>query len=233
MKILIIEEDLNILGNIIAYLNEYSKVMQVEFSMQYYTECLETYSLIFQYDLLIIDMENKNNDSMIELYNIRKINRNIDIIMVTKSLDYLKEGYKVHTDGYLLKPIKRGELDMILDNIIDEKTLQNDFIVDYNICTKKIYFSDITHIEIMQRKSLIYFVDGSHIETNYSLKFWLHRLLCHPFIQTHKSFIVNMDNALEFKNNLIILMNQIEIPLSRHFKAIFEASYFNYITRKT
>ncbi len=58
-----------------------------------------------------------------------------------------------------------------------------------------------------------------------SNKYWNEKFEKQGFIQSHKSFLVNLNHVKEINKVDIILWNDDVIPLSRNYKKLFETAY--------
>lgn len=80
-------------------------------------------------------------------------------------------------------------------------------------------------LSFFNRKTIIQFINGKSIQTNYPLKYWIEIAKNVPFAQPHKSFLVNLNYISALQKNDIIMLNDDLIPLSRHFKRNFLEEY--------
>lgn len=111
-----------------------------------------------------------------------------------------------------------------MESIIKDYLINESGFIDHNISSKKIYYKDIIYIEFTNynRKTVLHMMNGKEIKTNYPLKHWIESLKNLPFCQTYKSFLINLNHVSGVNKNNIIMINEEEIPLSRHYKNDFE-----------
>lgn len=99
--------------------------------------------------------------------------------------------------------------------------LQTSFLSDTRVSNKKIYYHDILYIEIMQRHSLIHTVGKEIFKTTYTLKHWEELFRNAYLAQSHRAFLVNLQNIATLNNDEILLVNDERVPISRNWKEIF------------
>ena len=81
-----------------------------------------------EFDLIISDINMPNMNGIEMVRNIRKVNQDIPIIIISAHSDsnYFIETIKLGIDGYILKPIEIKQLLSLLMKIIDKLKLQKD-----------------------------------------------------------------------------------------------------------
>ena len=147
------------------------------------------------------------------------------IIITSQYNKYLIDGYKIHAERYLLKPIHKAEFMLDMEAVLNEYFRQYASFIDKKISLVPIYLSNILYIEALDKHSVLHMSKGKHLRTPYRLKYWNERFENEGFVQSHKSFLVNLSHVKEIKKIDIILWNDDVIPLSRNYKKIFETAY--------
>jgi len=127
MKVLIVEDEIDILESIRTYL------VQQEFVCEAVSTCAEAKEKIqlYQYDCLIIDimLPDGSGIDIIRLAKKLKINAGILILTAKNSLDDKLEGLELGADDYLTKPFHLSELNARIKAIIRRKYFNGDNIV--------------------------------------------------------------------------------------------------------
>lgn len=136
------------------------------------------------------------------------------IIFITAFREYVFHGYEVHALNYLLKPIQQKSLSLCLDEIA--KNLTNKSYLYRNkhetIC--------IPYHDILCFSSSLHYVDILTVSNDYHQFSTLKNvmtLLPPEFIQTHRSFIVNIAHIYKLSENTITLSNNMTVPVGRSF----------------
>ena len=69
--------------------------------------------------ILFLDIEMEKMDGIALAREIRKHNRQMQIIFVTGYMEYIQEGYDVEALHYLLKPVSQEKIDSVLDRAVE------------------------------------------------------------------------------------------------------------------
>ena len=167
---------------------------------------------------------------------IRRRSPDAPIIYVTRSSDHALDAYKLCACRYLLKPLRYAEIMSALDFalIIINGLPKKPFTIKNGGSTASVYRADIIYIENNVRIMKYYMRDGkvmTGIRRNTSFEDALSELLeSGDFIQTHKSFVVNMKYIASMRKDSILLDNDVSIPISRkHIQEVHE-TYARYIS---
>lgn len=226
MKILIFEDNESELHNLIDclhnFFNKYKFDLKYLISNTMDTEFVLNH--IYDYDIFFLDIEVNHFNGIDIGVQIRKINRDATIIFVSNYFKYLIDGYKAQANRYFIKPIDQEVFNLEMNTIILDYIRNFDGFLDSKIYPKKIYYKEIYYVEHISRKSYLHLSNGNVIKTTYTLKYWK-ELFPSYFIQTHKSFLVNLNYISGFKKKEIILENEENIPISRVFRKQLEDAY--------
>jgi DNA-binding LytR/AlgR family response regulator len=225
MNILIYDDDLVDIKNLKDCLENFSDKMNIRFNITVCADTNQLFDIVNQYDLLFLDIELNDENGINIGLKLREMHILCRIIIITNFSKYAIDGYKIEADRYFLKPINQTEFDIEMASIINRYYKSHLGFIDSKIKEGKIYLKDILYIEFINRKTDIHFINGSVINTSYSLKEWKEKLNYSFFSQPYKSFIVNLDYISGFKKNDIILINNELIPISRHYKNEFKNQY--------
>jgi len=127
VKVLIVEDEIDILESIRTYL------VQQEFVCEAVSTCAKAEEKIqlYQYDCLIIDLMLPDGSGMniIRLAKKLKIDAGILILTAKNSLDDKLEGLELGADDYLTKPFHLSELNARIKAIIRRKYFNGDNLV--------------------------------------------------------------------------------------------------------
>lgn len=183
----------------------------------------------------IVFLESKYPKSMngIELGKQLKLkDQQNHLIFLTRFHDLMGEGYKIHAERYLMKPISQDCFNSELISVIAEYRLARPYLTDSRLKVRTLYYSDINYIEHIERKTHVHYLNKV-TDTSITLTEWLELLKLKPFIKSHNSYIVNLEKVAKIEFNQVVLLNNEAIPLSRGCRKKFTAVYFAMLNRKS
>ncbi|MGN1310428.1 MAG: LytR/AlgR family response regulator transcription factor [Clostridia bacterium] len=155
-------------------------------------------------DVLFLDInlnDNLNGCDIADL--VRRRNRNVYIIFLTGHLEYALLAYKYKTFDYLPKPIVDERLEETVLRLIEDMHTEHTTFIKINNNRTIINADEINYIKKDGMK-LVFCTSTQSYET-YSSFSKFENCLPENFVRCHKSYIVNINNVTEFKNNENIL----------------------------
>ena len=114
------------------------------------------------------------------------------------------------------------------------KATINDFLKDKLVISTGneihfVSFEQIMYIKASSNYSLIYDTEGNSILSSKTLKYYEEILLNKGFLRVHSGTLINMSKVKGIKRNgmyMIILENDIKIPVSRSYKEALFSNLF-------
>jgi two-component system LytT family response regulator len=236
MKILVIDDDLNIRETLVTMLKTFCKgITEVAQADDIYSGKIAINS--FKPDLLFIDVELKDKTAMDLLSDISDID--FQIIFITAYQKYAIDAFKFSAIDFLLKPIDPTQLIKATEKAkeyFDQSKFKSQYQVLLNYLSNpnknnKIVLKDNESIYFVPIKDIIYceadgsyttfnLIDSEAIMISKTLKEYDDLLFTHGFIRTHQSFIVNKAFVKKFEKHTdsLVLQNGKEIPVSQRKK---------------
>lgn len=189
-------------------------------------------NLSFAYDILITDIDMGELNG-IELVNqINKIHPSCIVIFISNFLNYATHVYDVEHIYFILKSEVDTRLPKALFKAISffNKSQSQYLHINYQSTEYRIAFSDIAYIETFGRYLHIH---SSHsvfkcIDSFKNIK----TKLPEAFIQSHKSYIVNLDYVHSINRTNCTLVTQASIPISYTFSKLFSEAYKSFVSNK-
>lgn len=180
-----------------------------------------------------IDLGSKKNgiDYSKELY---EINPQIRLVYTTGFTDRFVQHVFLSPSnmvGFLTKPIDKDIFSSILNKVQtsldqDRQTL---FCVVGKSDSISVPISSIFYLESNAHRSMIYTNTENH--SIYERLSSLKERLPSCFLVCHKSYIVNMNKIKRIEKNVIILENNVEIPISKSQYTNVKQTYFRYMQK--
>ncbi|HCQ30037.1 MAG TPA: DNA-binding response regulator [Flavobacteriales bacterium] len=184
-------------------------------------------------DVVFLDIEMPGGDGFKLLDKMKSIT--FEVIFTTAYDQHALKAIKYAALDYLLKPVDLGELKAAVNKLKMRETIKIDKqrieLLIHNLSNntgdfQKIAIPSSTGIKFLHINEIIYLQSsGSYTEvyslyqeqkivSSKNLKHYQEILPPEHFIKTHRQFIVNKSFVSEFKNDKLILINNVEVDVS-------------------
>lgn len=170
-------------------------------------------------DLVFLDIEMPYL-SGIDL--LKSLQRPPKVIFTTAFEQYALKGFELEAVDYLLKPVTFERFLKAANRAHDLFSTPPATPADDHLFIRtddkfvRIQWTDIVYVEGMENYVRIHTLQGTHI-THATLKSVLEHLPDPPFLQTHKSYIINTSKITGIEGNVIEL-GKMQVPLSRSLR---------------
>ncbi|NCB29969.1 MAG: response regulator transcription factor [Clostridia bacterium] len=178
------------------------------------------------FDLYFLDIMMPLMDGMCLAQKLRDLYPDCGIVFITSSADYAVCGYNVDAVGYLLKPLRQGQLHSTFRRVFSRYAPQT---LELTIHGSQVDtpISTILFMESQLRNTVIYLKNGDPVFLHQKLEdVWKEAQMHNAFVRCHKSFVVNLDCVLQMENNSFRLIDGTEVPISRSARADSKAAYY-------
>lgn len=181
-----------------------------------------------KYGLYLLALESCEVEGAKLAEEIRKIEKSALIVFVSESIHNIHSCLDSFMFNYLIKPVA---FELLL-NIVKKADIHLETSRQFFsfILRKTIYCipcEKILYIEMNQRKVCIYTTWGV-IKGNLTMKESLAKIDENFFVQTHRSYIVNLRFVLSVKRNEVEMINGKKIGISRSFERIVQERCIKY-----
>ena len=172
--------------------------------------------------ILFLDIEMEKMDGIALAREIRKHNRQMQIIFVTGYMEYIQEGYDVEALHYLLKPVSQEKIDSVLDRAVERlKTGDAVLLVESGGEVLRLPLKEIRFIESNRNYNII------HADNDYEMRGTLSELeakLDEAFVRVGRSYLVNLNYVRRIGKTELILNTGEKLPVPRgSYKKLNEA----------
>lgn len=206
-------------------LREVCRLIELEYCTDVFSEAeklLKSLEEGARYDIYILDMIMPQTNGISLAETIRQYEETSCIIFLTYSGEYALQAYGVNAIRYLLKPVKEEALREALHYAENLRSLNRDDCVFWVKTAEgmiKVQIKDIVYVECSMRRMIIHTRDGREINSIFLRQSFEEEaaelLHMQNFLQTHKSYIVNMGYVDLIVTDRVILENKLEIPISK------------------
>ncbi len=189
------------------------------------------------YDIIFLDiiMTTGKMNGIETAEEIVKLSPSSTIIFISASPEYAVEAYEVNAFYYLTKPLDADKFKSVLEKCIKRIASLDNSYVNLKAVDgfSKIYLKEIVYCFTSGHKITVVLSDGSRIVSYMKMAEFLDA--CgrdKRFLQTHKSFAVNLDyvkSVSRKESKIVLYQTDTEIPISRDFKASVMEKYLSYV----
>lgn len=235
MKIAVCDDELAFLQELCTYLNQYSEEYNCKVEYHTFTNPFELITQIekgIRYDVILLDVFMPGINGIQCAKDIRTFDSCVKIIFLTSSPEFAIESYTVRAYHYLLKPVQKEELLLILNQLVEESDTvkKNFFVFKCKTGIVKISLSKLEYCEMINRKIILYLSDGKEYECSLRMNELEKKLETFGmFLRPHRSFLVNMDYIQTLTTHNIVMDCNAKIPIPREKYAQIKQLYMEYI----
>ena len=232
MKIVVCDDNLNIISEIKEMLNEYSAFKNIPLEISTFDNGNAVLDSNENYNIAILDVEMPDINGIALGEELRKRNKQIVLIYLTAHSQYLDSALNLNAARFFEKPIDKDRFFSGIDNAIEriDNTTINFFIRD-DKTQVRVTAESIIYIEISHRKTKVVTEDKIYF-TTHTLDYFKDRLVSSIFAQPHKSYIINFNFITAYERDKIVLDSQYKIPVSRSKQTEFHKSFVRFMEGK-
>jgi len=186
------------------------------------------------FTLYLLDVMMPGTNGIDAAKEIRTFDQTAEIVFLTSSPGFAYESYGVHALDYLLKPIRAELLFPILDKLfLKEQKPEEGLTLRSGATLIRILFSQLTYVEVIGKHLYFHLTDGTSHEVYAPLKDYAPLLLTRTeFVQTHRSYIVNMFQIAELSPKGIQTFTGENLPISRLLYSKVQKEYMKLLFEK-
>ena len=173
-----------------------------------------------KYQIIFFDiyLDDKGVSGIKAAETIRAMDSEVSIIFTTTSIEHGPTSYEVKADYYIVKPVDRKRLEKALERCrlqLDRYAMTME--VSVNRQTERIRLRDVLYVEARKHNVLLHTSSGE-IRTRTALGEVTEKLGGPPFIPCHRSYMVNLVNVADLRDNSFIMKNGDRVPVSRTYQ---------------
>ncbi|MCQ4637609.1 LytTR family DNA-binding domain-containing protein [Anaerovorax odorimutans] len=179
----------------------------------------EMEELSAHFDLYLLDIFLDDNMDGVRLaHKIRDIDSEALICFVSASDDFYREAYDLYAFQYLVKPVGRQDFEKMLERAAHTIRRNRERVVTFERYGKPyaIPYGDILYIASQGHRLLYKCKGGVKYQSNGKLQDVAEKLDPEVFARCHQSFLVNLYNVDDLKQNMFLCEGE-EIPISRPY----------------
>lgn len=167
-------------------------------------------------DILFMDIKLKDTNGINFIKQNEEYLKNTKLIYITGFTEYIEDVFETNPIYFLQKPLNEEKIKKAYLKAKEQIYQEHLFITIKSGTEKiKIKIKDIYYIESCARTINIYLENNSY--TTYEKLSIFEDALTSNFLRIHKSYLVNMDKIIKYKNNNIVLENNKVLNISRSY----------------
>ncbi|WP_418841294.1 LytR/AlgR family response regulator transcription factor [Ruminococcus sp.] len=235
MNVLICDDDLKIVQQIKNFLLKLSKQSTYNFDITCFSNGDSILDKQIKTDFAFIDIEMPLVNGLTLSAQLKRVNSNIIIFIITSHDTYLDDAMDLDVFRYLSKPIDNNRFFRALNTAINYYHSNTQIItLEYYDEYYSVFTSDIVYITIEERKAVIITrTRQKKYYTNKKLSYWKEKLKDYDyFAQPHYSYLVNLRYVSDFNKtqlNIKVDLKTETLPISQRNYSNFKKAYFAYI----
>lgn len=183
-------------------------------------------------DILFLDIQMPGTDGMKVAREIRKTDKEMQIVFVTGVEEFVFQAFDVGALHYLVKPIDEKKLAKVL-KAAEEKIAIRDknnierasIMVSSGRIHTKIYLDEIVYAEVFNRKIVIH-TTTDEIEY-YGKMSDLENMAGDDFFRPHRAYLINMKYIVRY-DAANIYLEKGQVPMAKQNYKSFVESYMKY-----
>ncbi len=181
-----------------------------------------------KFDILFLDIIMDELSGVEAAHRIREKDKDVSIVFITSSPNFVFEGYDVHALHYILKPVDKEKLAGVLMYDLERRFEKNYLDIRVSGSVSRIPFKDIVYLESKGRKVIIT-AKSKNYETYGSLSQFANQLPSSSFISCHKSFLVNLNHVSQITRTKFTIATGQTIPISKACYPDAKRAFINFL----
>lgn len=183
-----------------------------------------------EYDLILLGAPMVGTDGLQAGQELRKLDKNVEIIFVSSSPEFAVESYSVGAYYYLLKPVEASSLFPLLDSMECKLSASEEqgFVLKSRKGIVRVSYAKLEFVEVMDKTVSFHLTDGIIHEVTASLADFEEKLLDRTeFFKTHRSYLVNLNYVQAIGPKCVVTKNGQNIPVSRQRRNPVQKAYIH------
>lgn len=155
-----------------------------------------------KYDLVLLDIYMGDTNGVQVAEKVRAQDPNVPLAFVTTSLDHALDGYRLHVDRYLTKPVDPAQLGELIAHAERKKEDQPGLTVRVDRKDLHLPFKRIRFMEQQNHSVVYHLTGGQDVTARGRISAIADAVPMPPFFRCHQSYIVNLEHVYNVDTEL-------------------------------
>lgn len=155
-----------------------------------------------KYDLVLLDIYMGETSGIQVAEQVREQDPNVPLAFVTTSLDHALDGYRLHVERYLSKPVDPTQLSELITLAARRKKDQPGLTVRVDRQDQHIPFRRIRFMEQRNHSVVYHLTGGQNVVARGRISALAEVVPMPPFFRCHQSYIVNLEHVYNVDTDL-------------------------------
>ena len=173
-------------------------------------------------EMLFLDIEMPGDDGITIKELLEKNDKVERIVFATSHYENMQKAFGLKLVGFLVKPIISSDINKRLKDCYEEYVSDKLLPISEDKFIKE---SQISYIKSEGNYCDIYLTNGESIKAIRNTLSNYKKTLGEPFIQIHRSYLINACDVKKADRSRLILSNGVELPIGRYYVNSFRESY--------
>lgn len=219
ISIAICDDESDMLKELEVKLYDFFEARHMEINLFKFSECTSLLECSICFDIIFLDIEMKKPeepDGMETARRLRSRDYNGYIIFITVLEEMVFSAFEVQAFDYLVKPLKHENFNRTMTRLLTgiRNNQEASLLIQNGNEHTIIPFSDIIFCEVINRKVFL------HLKNNQVISYYeklenLERKLDGRFYRCHRSYLLNLNYLISYKQGLAYMKTGESIPVSR------------------
>lgn len=203
-------------------IEEYARQKEFKIEVVEYASGIELCSNMEQikkYTMVCLDISMEQMDGLQTAGKIKSLYPEVPIVLITESISYALEGYRVKASRFLVKDELEATLSEGLDEILEEvKQKEQKILFPFVEGSIELTVQKIIYIETEQHKNIFHTTGQETYHLYRKLDEIESELVPYGFVRIHQSFLVNMQYIEKISGYVLRLATgkEISVPKARY-----------------
>lgn len=182
------------------------------------------------YDLIIMDIQMPRPDGMATAREIRRVDKKVEILFVTKTSQYATHGYAVDALGYVVKPVTYFAFKSEMERFLATRHRGDHHYVLLGAGSQleRVNIDDIVYFA-SNRHRITTYMTGGELTFNGTLKSLEKQLSDKEFFRSNSGYLVNLRHLIAIDGDQAVMSDGQALKISRSRKKTLLDALANYV----